>query len=107
MPYTVNRCFEVFRQEEVDFVPEQVKTARASRDFVSDNIARLSDEGELPDVLGDYCLNFGSFARNTKIRPLDDIDMMICYDGLDGVYDTIQKDRLYQIRYADGHPYFD
>ena len=31
---------------------------------------------------------------------------MICYDGLDGVYDTIQKDRLYHIRFADGHPYF-
>ena len=107
MPYTVNRCFEVFRQEEVDLVPEQVKTARASRDFVSDNIARLSDEGELPDVLGDYCLNFGSFARNTKIRPLDDIDMMICYDGSCGVYDTIKKNELYQIRFADNHPFFD
>lgn len=107
MLYTVNGCFEVFRREEVDLEPEQVKTARASRDFVLDNIARLSNEGKLPNVLGDYCLNFGSFARNTKIRPLDDIDMMICYDGSCGVYDTIKKNELYHIRFADNHPFFD
>lgn len=107
MPNTVNSCFEKLRCEMVDLVPEQVKTARASRDFVLDNIARLSDEGMLPNVLGDYCLNFGSFARNTKIRPLDDIDMMICYDGSCGVYDTIKKNELYQIRFADHHPFFD
>ena len=89
MPYTVNACFEKFCKEVVDLDPEQTKTARTSRDFVLSNIARLSNEGELPNVLGDFCLNFGSFARNTKIRPLDDIDIMICYDGLDGVYDTI------------------
>lgn len=106
MPYSVNACFEEFRKEVVDLDPEQTKTARASRDFVLSNIARLSNEGELPNVLGNFCLNFGSFARNTKIRPLDDIDIMICYDGLDGVYDTIQKDKLYHIRFADGHPYF-
>lgn len=106
MPYSVNVCFEKFRKEVVDLDPEQTKTARASRDFILSNIARLSNEGELPNVLGDFCLNFGSFARNTKIRQLDDIDIMICYDGLDGVYDTIQKDRLYHIRFADGHPYF-
>ena len=107
MPYSVNSCFEKFRREVVDLEPEQVKTARASRDFVLDNIARLSNEGELPDVLGYYCLNYGSFARNTKIRPLDDIDMMICYDGSCGVYDTIRKNELYHIRFADNHPFFD
>lgn len=106
MPYTVNACFEKFRKEVVDLDSEQTKTARASRDFVLSNIARLSNEGELPNVLGNFCLNFGSFARNTKIRPLDDIDMMICYSGFDGVYDIIEKDKLYHIRFAEGHPYF-
>lgn len=81
MPYTVSRCFEVFRRDVVDLDPGDTATARTSRDFVLANITRLSNEGKLPDVMGDYCLNFGSFARNTKIRPLDDIDMMICYDG--------------------------
>lgn len=107
MPYTVSSCFEKFRKDVVDLDSEQTKTARASRDFVLANIARLSNEGVLPNVMGDYCLNFGSFARRTKIRPLDDIDLMICYDGSCGVYDTIKKNELYHIRFADKHPFFD
>ena len=51
MPYTVNACFEKFRKEVVDLDPEQTKTARTSRDFVLSNIDRLSNEGELPNVL--------------------------------------------------------
>ena len=43
MPYSVNSCFEKFRREVVDLEPEQVKTARASRDFVLDNIALMPD----------------------------------------------------------------
>ena len=107
MPYTVSSCFEKFRKDVVDLDFEQTKTARGSRDFVLANIARLSNEGVLPNVMGDYCLNFGSFSRRTKIRPLDDIDMMICYDGSCGVYDTIKKNELYHIRFADNHPFFD
>ena len=107
MPYTVNRCFDKFRREVVDLDPGETATARTSRDFVLANIARLSNEGMLPDVMGDYCLNFGSFARNTKIRPLDDIDMMICYDGSCGVYDTIRQNELYYVRFSSGHPFFD
>ena len=107
MPYTVNSCFDKFRRDEVDLDPEQTKTARASRDFVLDNIAWLSNEKKLPDVLGDYSLHYGSFARRTKIRPLDDIDMMICYNGSCGVYDTIKKNEMYQIRFSGSHPFFD
>ena len=107
MPYSVSGCFDKFRREVVDLNPDQTKTARASRDFVLENIARLSDSGDLPKLAPDYCLFFGSFARNTKIRPLDDIDMMICYYGKGGVYDTILKNKKYQIKFEDGHPFFD
>ena len=107
MSYTVCAYFEKFCKGVVELESNQVSVARSSRDFVLSNIARLSNEGELPSVLEDYCLNFGSFARNTKIWPLDDIDMMICYDGGYGVYDTIKKNELYYIRFADNHPFFD
>lgn len=59
MPYSVNVCFEKFRKEVVDLDPEQTKTARASRDFILSNIARLSNEGELPNVLGDFASTLG------------------------------------------------
>lgn len=107
MPYSVSACFDKFRKEVVDLDPAQVSLARSSRDFVLSNITRLSSEGALPNVLAEYCLNFGSFARRTKVRPLDDIDMMICYDGSCGVYDTIKKNELYHIRFTDYHPFFD
>lgn len=107
MPYSVSACFDKFRKEVVDLDSGQVSLARSSRDFVLSNITRLSSEGELPNVPAEYCLNFGSFARRTKVRPLDDIDMMICYDGSCGVYDTIKKNELYHIRFTDYHPFFD
>lgn len=107
MPYTVSGCFEKFRKEVVDLDSDQTSVARSSRDFVLENIDRLSSLGDIPLVADCYCLNFGSFARNTKIRPLDDIDMMVCYNGNGGVYDTIQQNNLYHIRFADNHPFFD
>jgi len=107
MPYTVSGCFEKFRKEVVDLDSDQTSVARSSRDFVLENIYRLSNQGDIPLVADCYCLNFGSFARNTKIRPLDDIDMMVCYNGNGGVYDTIQQNNLYHIRFADNHPFFD
>lgn len=107
MPYTVNRCFEKFRKDIVDLNPAQVAEARPSRDFVLSNIVRLSGAGRLPNVATGYCFNFGSFARRTKIRPLDDIDMMICFDGRDGVYRTVRQNERYHIVFKDGHPFFD
>ena len=107
MPYTVSGCFEKFRKEVVDLDSDQTYVARSSRDFVFENIDRLSNQGDIPLVADCYCLNFGSFARNTKIRPLDDIDMMVCYNGNGGVYDTIRQNELYHIRFADKHPFFD
>lgn len=98
MPYSVSACFDKFRKEVVDLDPAQVSLARSSRDFVLSNITRLSSEGALPNVLAEYCLNFGSFARRTKVRPLDDIDMMICYDGSSGY--TTQLRRMNSIIFA-------
>lgn len=107
MPYSVSGCFDKFRRNVIDLDPDQTKTARASRDFVLVNIVGLSESGGLPRLAREYCLFFGSFARNTKIRPLDDIDIMICYHGEGGVYTTISENKQYKIRFEDGHPFFD
>lgn len=68
MPYTVDRCFEVFRQKCVDLEPEQTKIARRSRDFVLQNIEGLAQKGLLPQRYPGMSLNFGSFERKTKKR---------------------------------------
>lgn len=107
MSYSVNSCFDRFQKEYVDLDSGQTKDARASRDFVLKNIIRLSESRTLPKLNIANCLNYGSFVRNTKIRPLDDIDMMICYHGSGGFYDTVLINELYHVRINDGHSIFD
>lgn len=60
--------------------------ARRSRDWLIGNVKKLSQDGCIPVLYNDQHVKFGSFARNTKIRPLDDIDLMICYSAMGGVY---------------------
>ena len=52
--------------------------ARKSRDNLIDNINSFSDNDDFFSIYQDKNLKFGSFARRTKIRELDDIDLMIC-----------------------------
>lgn len=73
MPLTVDASFAKFMANTVNLDAEKTTTARASRDFLKGKIAGLSDFFPL---FGDKDINFGSFARRTKIRPLDDIDMI-------------------------------
>lgn len=77
MPYTVWGAFDKFRTESVDLDPTQTKTARSSRDFLLDQLKTIAQNDILfPKLSGRY-IPFGSFARSTKIRPLDDIDLLI------------------------------
>ena len=104
MPYTVDRCFDVFRRECVDLDPEQTKTARKSRDFVLQNIEGLSQKGLLPQLYSGMSLNFGSFERKTKKQELDDIDMMVCYNGVGGSYHTVVENELYRVIFDKSIP---
>ena len=78
MASTVNAAFEEFLREYVRLDPDDTSTARASRDNLISNINRFSGDDDFFTLESEYHLKFGSFARRTKIRPLDDIDIMIC-----------------------------
>lgn len=82
MPYTVRFSFDTaFRSERVDLDPEQVKQARASRDYLLVQIQTIEkNDDSFPRLYGGY-KPFGSFARSTKVRPLDDIDLLILLNG--------------------------
>ena len=80
MSYTVSGAFETFRKNFVDLEPSQVEKARASRDAMLDRINNLN--GFLPLYRACH-MQFGSFARNTKTRPIDDIDLIVCLSGGD------------------------
>lgn len=92
MAYTVNTSFEDFMRDSVNLNPERTTTARASRDWLVNKIEDLSKRGRIPLLYnGANHIFFGSFARNTKIRPLDDIDIMIVFDAQRCTTDDVSK----------------
>ena len=81
MPYTVTYSFDVFRSEKVDLASDQVKQARKSRDYLIEQIQTIEkNDGSFPRLYGGY-KPFGSFARSTKVRPLNDIDLLLLLNG--------------------------
>ncbi|MDF4613050.1 hypothetical protein P3434_18440 [Vibrio parahaemolyticus] len=73
MPTTVNSAFNQFMADNVNIDSKKTTTARSSRDYLKGQVKGLTDFFPL---YSDKDINFGSFARRTKIRPLDDIDMI-------------------------------
>jgi hypothetical protein len=86
MARTVWGAFNEFRRDVVDLDPEQAKTARASRDYLYEQMKWLErNYGTFPRSY--KFVPYGSFSRKTKIRPLDDIDFLVVLDGT-GVYES-------------------
>lgn len=81
MSVTVWGAFDTFRKTKVDLDPDETKKARASRDFLFSQLMALNAKvAGFPPLTGSY-IHYGSFARRTKIRPLNDIDMMVFIIG--------------------------
>lgn len=113
MPLTVDTSFAQFMANTVNLDATKTTTARASRDFLKGKIVALNDFFPL---YSDKNIDFGSFARRTKIRPLDDIDMIFTLsahgctweESLDGTvylntptespeYKNFRHDNLYRL----------
>ncbi|MEC3874659.1 hypothetical protein [Chryseobacterium salviniae] len=78
MATTVNSAFEIFMKDVVRLDNERNKIAKNSKDFLISEIKKFPSDGKFLDFYpGDMRLDYGSFYRKTKIRPLDDIDIMI------------------------------
>ena len=82
MAYTVWGAFDAFRRDSVDLASATTGTARSSRDYLFEQLKSLdTNDPAFPDMVWSNYLSFGSFARKTKICPLDDIDIMILLNG--------------------------
>lgn len=95
MALTVNGAFTEFMNEVVNLNKTQTQTARKSRDNLLSNIKSFSGDDDFFSINGLQCLNFGSFARRTKLHPLDDIDMMICIAASDDRKYTYMGNGIY------------
>jgi hypothetical protein len=86
MATTVNNAFKEFMRDKVNLDQDKTKTARKSRDNLIDNIHSLGSNEDFFNLYNDIDIAFGSFARKTKIKPLDDIDILIGIKGDGSTY---------------------
>ena len=86
MARTVEDAFNSFLRDSVNLDPEVVAEARDSRDNLLENIAELGDDPTFFTLHSNFNIQFGSFARGTKLRPLDDIDLMIGLSACGATY---------------------
>lgn len=78
MPTTVIAAFNTFQKNIINLDPDRNKTARKSRDWLISNIESFTN---FFPIYSDKNIYFGSFARRTKIKPLDDIDIMVAMNA--------------------------
>ncbi|AIY14120.1 hypothetical protein [Cellulophaga baltica] len=87
MAKTVNSAFATFNKDFVNLDSGKTNTARTSRDWLYGQLNNFPDNDEsFPLKYEDRHHKFGSFARNTKIRELDDIDLIYCLHGNNAYY---------------------
>jgi hypothetical protein len=86
MATTVNNAFADFLSATVRLDPDRTKTAKASRDWLIGEIRKFPDDGAFPPLHPDVYIGYGSFPRKTKIRPLDDIDLMFILHAQGATY---------------------
>lgn len=86
MAKSVNAAFNEFMRDVVNLDADVVSAARKSRDNLLDNIAEF-DNDDFFKLCEDFNVHFGSFARKTKCRELDDIDLMIGISACGATYD--------------------
>ena len=97
MAKTVNEAFYEFMRKSVDLSDADYKKAIDSEKNVVAAIQSFDDDGYF-QLCGAYNERFGSFARKTKIQPLNDIDLMFGLSGYGGSYnefDPIDNVRIW------------
>lgn len=75
---SVTNAFRDFIRDKVNLDTTKTLTARTSRDNLIRNINVFSSDDDFFNIYEDKNLKFGYFTIRTKIRELDDIDLMIC-----------------------------
>jgi hypothetical protein len=98
MVSNVNAAFEEFNKNTVNLDSVRTKTARSSRDWLMSQLEKLPDTVDnFPNLYDGMHIKFGSFSRNTKIRPLDDIDLILTFSADGATYETVTYGKYYKI----------
>ncbi|MDK2791616.1 MAG: hypothetical protein PWQ25_479 [Deferribacteres bacterium] len=102
MAKTVNNAFNIFNRDFVNLDPDETKIARSSRDWLITQLTNLPNKiDDFPRLYEGMHIKFGSFARNTKIRPLDDIDLILTFSADGTTYWTHSYGKSYTLIVPD------
>ncbi|BDP18689.1 nucleotidyltransferase [Enterobacter hormaechei] len=93
MATTVIAAFNEFMKDTVNLKKADTDDARASRDWLIGKINDFEKYDKFPVSYPAIHIAFGSFARRTKIRPLDDIDLMFGLSAQSATYNVL-SDRV-------------
>lgn len=89
MASTVSAAFAAFLRDSVNLAPSDSQLARKSRTWLRGKLAEFSEKhDDFPNPFPDSSkqVDFGSFSRRTKIRELDDVDLIHCLTGEGATY---------------------
>ncbi len=84
----IKSIFDDYLARKVNLDPQTTRLARESRDNLLSNIAELGRRDDFFNLDTSRILHFGSFARKTKCRELDDIDLLIVISANGSTYDA-------------------
>lgn len=98
MALRVNESFEEFNRDFVNLLNSRTQKARSSRSWLIQQLDSLDTKEDLffPFKYQNKHINYGSFQRKTKIKELDDVDMMLCLTA-DGATYTRHSPSHYSI----------
>lgn len=86
MNKTVEEAFSKFVRDVVELDSSKVAAARESVGNLLDNIHEFDGQNGFFRLYKDVDIQFGSFARGTKCRELDDVDIMVCISANGATY---------------------
>lgn len=93
MASSVISAFDEFLKDTVNITSDDSSSARTSRDWLKGKIKKFPEDDDFPVLYSEKDIDFGSFTRKTKIRPLDDLDLMICLNACGSTYNEY-SDRI-------------
>ena len=93
MAKTVKEAFKIFFQDHVRLDKARSDTAKASKNYLVSEVEKFPRDGMFLQLHPDVSIDFGSFSRKNKIRPLDDIDIMVILHA-EGNWRTVYWDRI-------------
>ena len=104
MAFTVDSAFNVFNMNSVNLNPDRTKTARSSRDWLISQLERLPNTvAAFPRLYEGMHIKFGSFARDVKILPLNDIDLILTFAADGTTYTEYIYGKYYKLNVANSN----